>query len=180
MKFLANLNTAAGLTAGIAWVRTTGKKFDATVHEIAVACLVHAKDHGDCTFALKLYNAMPKSGKRVALIKWFDRYSPIAVNPKDNKVGLRKVDAKAYMPFDIDGARAIPFFDMDKKNEDNELAALLGVGDFNDKVIKLADYFEGRVKAGKVKDEDKATVLAKVKAIRQALSADKRPAAPAN
>ena len=164
MKFLNALNTKKGLSDGIKWVRTTGNKFDNTVHLIAVAVVVHAKEHGDCSFALRLVEAMPRSARRAALIKWFTAFSPISVTftkeADKRRVGLRKPGMANFNEYNIEGARANPYYDWDKA-EDNALAALLGLGDFNEAVVKLADRMAKAVKDGKVKEEDKEAVLAR-------------------
>lgn len=171
---LKNPETISGgenIDKGIAWVRSTGAKFDAMVHAIAVAILVHAKDTGDCSRMAKLVEAMPRSSRRAALIRWTTAFSPVAVTQDKTKgtfrAKLRRVGDKNYNPFNIDGARANPYYDWDK-SEDNALAALLVAADANDKIIKLADYLENKVNEGKVKADQIAHVTAKVAALRQA------------
>lgn len=171
---LANPTAISGgenIDKGIAWVRTTGAKFDAMVHAIACAILVHAKDTGDCSRMAKLVAAMPKSARRAALIRWTTNFSPIAVSQDSTKntyrAKLRRIGDKNYNPFNVDGARANPYYDWDK-SEDNALAALLVAGDANEKIIKLADYLQTKVDDGKVKPEDSAAVVAKIAALRQA------------
>ena len=174
-QMLDNPNSISGgenIDKCIAWVRTTGAKFDAMVHAAACAILVHAKDTGDCSRMGKLVSAMPKSARRAALIRWTTEFSPIAVSQNKNEKGspyrskLRKVGDKNYNPFNIDGARANPYYDWDK-SEDNALAALLMASDVNDNVIKLADRLQQKVDEGKVKEEDKAHIVAKIAALRQ-------------
>lgn len=176
-EMLKNPNAISGgeaIDKGIAWVRTTGAKFDKMVHAIACAILVHAKDTGDCSRMAKLVEAMPKSARRAGLIRWTTAFSPVAVSQDKGKgtyrAKQRRVGDKNYNPYNIDGARANPYYDWDK-SEDNALAALLGTGDANDKIIKLADYLENKVNEGKVKAEDKDAVLAKVSALRLATTA---------
>lgn len=168
-KFLSALNTGKGMDEGIKWVRTTGQKFDQYVHLIAVAIVSHAKDSGDCSRALRLVEAMPRSARRAALIRWFTAFSPISVtfhnDVKKRRVGLRKPDMKNFNEFNIEGATANPYYEWDK-SEDNALAALLGIGDFNEKIISLADRIEKNITDGKVKPEDSDALAAKVKALR--------------
>lgn len=172
-KFLNELNTGKGLDAGIAWVRATGTKFDEYVHLIACGIIAHAKETGDCSRMLKLVEAMPKSGRRSALIRWTTAFSPIAVtfhpDVKKRRVGLRKPGMKNFNDYNLDGARANPYYEWDK-SEENALAALLGLGDLNENVIRLADRFEKNVTDGKVKAEDADAVIAKVRALRLAIA----------
>lgn len=166
MKFMQKLDTKEGIASGIKWVKTTGSKFDATVHAIAVAIMRRAKEHGDCSQALQLYLAMPKSNRRAALIKWFGHFSPIIITPNADvtkcKVGLRKPDAKAYMPFNIDGADANPYYDWEK---DKELEALMTSGDLNDLILKLVKRVRGKVDEGKVAANDREAIEARLTAL---------------
>lgn len=167
--FMGNLTVAANMDKGIAFVRSNGERLDAIVHAVAVAIMRHAKDNGDCTRALRLVEAMPASGRRAALIQWFGQYSPIAVTyakeAEKRRVGLRKVGTPGYNAFNIDAAEAQPYW---AKQVANEEAALLGIGDANEKILKMADYLAGRVKAGKVDKDAVEAVNAKVAALRAA------------
>jgi hypothetical protein len=172
-EMLANPATISGgeaIDKGIKWVRSTGAKFDAMVHGIAVAIIVHAKDTGDCSRMAALVTALPKSARRAALIRWATHFSPINVS-QDKKTGafrskLRRIGDKNYNPFNVDGARVNPYYDWDK-SEDNALAALLIAADVNDNVLKMADRFQSKLDDGKVAPADVPHVTAKVAALRQ-------------
>lgn len=169
LAFIAKLNTGAGIDAGIAWIRSTGSKFDATAHQVAVAIMRHAKDSGDCSRALKLVQAMPKSGRRSALINWFSAFSPINVTmakeAKDCKVGLRKADAKLYVPFNVDGADANPFYEYEKEpGVDVDFTA----EELNELILKLVKRVATKVKDGKIAANDKERIEAKLTVLNQA------------
>ena len=56
-------------------IATRGAKLDSDIHIAAVSCLHHAFNHGDVTLMTKLVDAMPKSGRRKALIHWVQEHS---------------------------------------------------------------------------------------------------------
>lgn len=172
LAFIAKLNTSAGIDAGIAWVKNTGSKFDATVHQVAVAIMRHAKDSGDCSRALKLVLAMPKSARRAALINWFGHFSPINVTMDKDvakcKVGLRKQDAKLYMPFDVDGADANPFYLWEKEPG---VDVPLSSGELNELILKLVKRVSGKMDKGEVVANDRDNLEAKIKVLREAATA---------
>ena len=52
-------------------------KINQYVHETAMLIIGHAKEHGDCSTAQGLINAMPQSARKLALLTWFTNYTPI-------------------------------------------------------------------------------------------------------
>lgn len=89
-----------------------------TAQEIGVAIITHANEYGDCTLAANLTRALPKQS-RSQMIKWFAQYSPINVTMgktrKDDKARYHKDDAKAYNVFNLDGAKANNWYDMQQE-----------------------------------------------------------------
>ena len=167
--FMGTHNTTASMDKAIGWVRGNGVRFDAVVTALAVAIMQHAKDTGDCTRALRLVEAMPASARRAALVQWFGQYSPIAVTyakeADKRRVGLRKPGTQGYNAFNIDAAREHPYYE---KQVANEEAAMFGIEDLNEKIVRLADFVAKRIKDGKVKAADATALRAKVAAIRVA------------
>jgi hypothetical protein len=147
-------------------VKRDGAAWNLLVHTTAVAILVHAQETGDCTRALALVEAMPKSVKRAALIEWFAEYSPIGMNVKERKVRFHKPDAKAYNPFDVEKAEANPWHERDSvKKEDLPDTTL---EEAHKKLFKLAAAFEKRLDDGEVAANDReaiAGVVADLKAL---------------
>lgn len=94
------------INAGIKRVQRSSAALNTLIQSIAVGCIIHAQATGDCTPALRLVQAMPKSHRRGLLVTYFSRYSPIGMNVTSNKCGLHKVGSKAYNAFNVDGARA--------------------------------------------------------------------------
>lgn len=116
------------IDTNIRWVGKTGVKLDAIIHATACAIIVHAKEHGDCSRAKTLLDAMPKSGRAKALLAWFETMSPIRFNG-DGEVGLlADKDKRVWM---VDEAKATPFWELNPEKDvvvfdlDKALASLL-------------------------------------------------------
>lgn len=130
-KTAANYAAPANLTqidTNIKWIGRTGKKLDAIIHATACAIIVHAQQHGDCSRAKTLLDAMPKSGRAKALLAWFETMSPIRFNG-DGEVGLlADKEKRVWM---VDEAKATPFWELNPEKDvvvfdlDKALAALL-------------------------------------------------------
>ncbi len=74
----------------ISSIRNRGAKMDRDIHETAVLCLTHARDHGDITLLSKLVEAMPKSSRRKALIAWAVAHAPATFAEKQEQFKLKK------------------------------------------------------------------------------------------
>lgn len=144
------------IDANIKTVTTNAAKLNTLIHETGVMVLEHAKEHGDCTRALSLVKAMPASMRRTMLVLWFETYSPIRVKFTADKVGILKADAKNFTDWDIEGAKATPFFELAEQNPEKsyDFEALVKM------VQGLAKQIEKKVEEGKVPDADKASALA--------------------
>lgn len=119
-----------------------GKKLDQDIHATAIQCLIHREHHGDNTLARDLVDAMPKSGRRKALVKWFEDFGAMQLkgtefkNVKDGAV-------------DVDGANQVPFWEYTEENKPTEFGAEDLVKQL-EKVAKGTQYNEeGKVK-GKI------------------------------
>jgi hypothetical protein len=116
-------NQAGGLSAidkNITYIRTVSKNVRERIHETGCMIIAHAEAYGDCSRAKLLVEAMGKGARRSDMVKWFGHFSPIAVNivdkdPKTSSVRLRKSDAKAYNRFNVAGARAVPYWELNKE-----------------------------------------------------------------
>lgn len=140
----------------------------------AVLIMAHAKEHGDCSRALRLVEVVPMASERVRLINWFKAFSPINVSwnaeASKRRVGYNKPDAKAYNDFNLDGAKANPYYDFGK-SDDDETADMLDSAGANTFILRLADKMQKRIDKGEVAANDKDNVIAKIAALRQAATA---------
>jgi hypothetical protein len=101
-------------------IKTRGKSLDKDIHETGVAIMRHAKQHHDYTAANRLVDAMPKSGRTKAFIKWFSDHTPYNWNEKDKVFKLPKNKDK-QRAFLIDEANAVPFWEYTVEKEPGEV-----------------------------------------------------------
>ena len=96
------------------------------VQDTAIACMYHAREHGDVTLAQTLVFAIPATEKRTQqraqLVSWFGAYSPIVVKNETDWPGkLNKSGNVAERGFRIDEAAKNPWhLHGDKKTEDKQ------------------------------------------------------------
>lgn len=151
-------------------IRQSAKRFNDYVHETGLMVMRHAIAYGDCTSAAWLMEALPKSVKREALQQWFQTFSPIAVHLDKNgamKAHLRKKESKQFNDWNIDGAAAKPWFEMDKALKEDP--ALMGLEAFMLDFNKYVERMENKAKDDKTtKPEDSANVLEFCKYLRKA------------
>ena len=101
-------------------IKTRGKSLDKDIHETGVAIMRHAQQHHDYTAANRLVDAMPKSGRTKAFIKWFSDHTPYNWNEKDKVFKLPKNKDK-QRAFLIDEANAVPFWEYTVEKEPGEV-----------------------------------------------------------
>ena len=112
----SNIKTIA--TNAAAWLNL--------VQDTAIACMYHAREHGDVTLAQTLVFAIPATEKRTQqraqLVSWFGAYSPIVVKNETDWPGkLNKSGKVAERGFRIDEASKNPWhLHGDKKTEDKQ------------------------------------------------------------
>lgn len=144
-------------------IGTNYGKINAYVQETAVGVLEHAQEHGDCTPALRLVQAMPASARRGLLINWFGTFSPIGMNVKQGKVGFHKPGSKAYNPFNLEGARITNWFETaEAKDEDLPDTTL---DDVRTALDRLAKRFQSKLDNGDVAANDVDAVRRTVAAV---------------
>jgi hypothetical protein len=81
--------TAAEIDKAIASIKGRGAKLDGDIHRAGVSVLAHATKHGDTTLADKLVLAMPKGGRKLALVEWMLAFGQIAkLDPKADKAAI--------------------------------------------------------------------------------------------
>lgn len=80
------LTTTADINKAIASIANRGAKLDGDIHRAGVSVLAHASEHGDTTLADALVHAMPKGGRKLALVEWMLAYGQLAkLDPKQDK-----------------------------------------------------------------------------------------------
>jgi hypothetical protein len=108
------------INAKIKSIKTRGKNIDKDIHMTGVAIMRHAMAHGDYSAANRLVDAMPKSGRTKAFIKWFSDHTPYNWNEKDKvfKLPRNKDNRRAFL---IDEANAVPFWEYTIEKEPGEV-----------------------------------------------------------
>jgi len=101
-------------------IKTRGKSLDKDIHDTGVAIMRHALQHHDYSAANRLVDALPKSGRTKAFIKWFSDHTPYNWNDTDKVFTLPKNKDKRRA-FLIDEANAVPFWEYTVEKEPGEI-----------------------------------------------------------
>jgi len=101
-------------------IKTRGKNIDKDIHETGVAIMQHAEEYHDYSAANRLVDAMPKSGRTRAFIKWFSDHTPYNWTEKEKCFKLPK-DASKRRQFMIAEAKAVPFWEYTVEKEPETL-----------------------------------------------------------
>ena len=119
------MTTAAEINKAIISIHGRGAKLDGDIHRTGVSVLAHASEHGDTTLADKLVHAMPKGGRKLALVEWMLAHGQLAkLDPKADKDAIaegRLFKLDRSRKYDEEGAIATPWTEF--KPEANVLTA---------------------------------------------------------
>lgn len=139
---IPNLNTVKGFRKSIAKIGAMSGALAALVHETAIAMAEHAKEHGDMTLFVDLYNALHTSQRRKAFTAWLYDFTPIRLKIKDDIAlakgsAILKADSKMYKPWDIDGLKAVTYWDYTRETNPSYLTT--------DSLLKMVENIGKRV-----------------------------------
>ena len=113
------------LMADIKAVCKSATEIGNQIHEIALRCMSHAMECGDVRPAQALVSGLPTSARREALRAWFHDHSPIRIQGKQfERFGLVPETQKGYTPFNIEAAKATPYWNADEAKGFNYKADL--------------------------------------------------------
>lgn len=162
-------NTLRKINAQIAGIRGRTTGFREATQKTAVAIVEFAAGEGDgnVTPALALCAAVGFASDRVKLIQWFALAGISITYTSDvtkRRVGTFKVGAKGYRPLSVEVAKSNNYWEIGK--DDDKLTEDMTSGAANDRVLKLAKYFQKRLDAGEVPANDIDNVKAKIVALR--------------
>jgi hypothetical protein len=101
-------------------IKTRGKNIDKDIHETGVAIMQHAEEYHDYSAANRLVDALPKSGRTKAFIKWFSDHTPYNWNEQERTFKLPKNKDKRRQ-FMIAEAEAVPFWEYTVEKEPEAL-----------------------------------------------------------
>src|SRR5271166_3769791 len=112
MKF--QLLDAQGIAGRIAGIAGSAKALQSDIHETAVSCLAHVRDHGDTTLAVRLLSVLPSGQRRNALAAWFKEFSSGKMTLFADKHGVWscKLKDRTAEDFRIDDAMDTEYGDL--------------------------------------------------------------------
>ena len=106
----------AAITKAIGSIANRGKKLDADIQLAGLSVLSHIDQHGDITLANRLFDALPKGARRLALAEWYLAFGKLI--PTTDKALIQAGQHFSYSKektTDMVGAEAMPWFDMKKE-----------------------------------------------------------------
>jgi hypothetical protein len=151
---MTNASPLKAFRKSIGRIAAMGGKLAALTHETAIAMAEHAKEHGDMTLFVDLYNALHSAQRRKAFAVWLSDFTPIRLKVKDDVAlakGSRilKEDDKMYTPWDIDGLRAVTYWDYTKERDPKAMDA--------DAILKAIERLSKRldtaIEKGRISDD---------------------------
>lgn len=148
------------INAAIASIKTRGANLDASIQLAAVSVLAHASEHGDTTLADKLVNAMPKGGRKHALVEFMLAYGQLAKKANAKTGAVFTLDRNRKL--DLESAQAKPWVEFKKE------ASIATAFDAQAAVASLM----ARLKGTKLTVTNKAAALKEVQALVAMLSAE--------
>lgn len=113
---MTNASPLKAFRKSISQIAVMGGKLASLVHETSIAMAAHAKEHGDMTLFVDLYNALHTSNRRKAFAAWLYDFTPIRLKVKDDIAlakGSRilKPEEKGFTDWNLDGLNAVTYWD---------------------------------------------------------------------
>lgn len=155
---------ASAIDKAILSIKNRGAKLDGDIQTAGLSVLAHVAGCGDTTLADRLYNAMPKGSRRLALVEWMLAFGSMTLLDKadaDQKARIAlghvfKYDkAKAH---DAEGAEGTLWHEFRKEKEASDAF------DVQAAFASLMKRIQSAQKAGKVKIEH-AELIEKLAAV---------------
>lgn len=157
--------SAAAISAAIDNLIQQDGAFDTNVHRVAMDALNHAATYRDIELIARLLGDVKTKGgkqfgkgvrsRRKALIEWLGAFSPIRVNG-DGVIGLLKEGAKTYVPFNLEGAETLPFFDMPNERNRRASNTVFDVATVHGRIFSLTKAIDTAAEKGALNDEEDA------------------------
>lgn len=95
-------------------VINNAKKLEPQLQELCVRIAEHAKEYGDATPALYVYENLPKSQRRKAMAVWWKTYTQILI--KDSATNGISVKLNRKADWNIEEGKNNPFYLLDENN----------------------------------------------------------------
>lgn len=140
--------TKAQILGQIKTIGNRGVGLDKLIQETALAVVAHMAEHKEASLACKLYLAMPKGSRALALAHWFHKFGSVTVNKgSDHKTIPFKFNMEGTV--DLEGGRNKAWFDCKKERDlkDEQF-------DLDAKLYALQAYIRKAQESGKVTEVD--------------------------
>ena len=165
----ANINTM------IRRIKKAQETNNLRVHNVMVMIAEHTVAYNDCSGFARLLNSLPAGLARNAsvIVDTMKAYTPVVADMKSGLfvVRIAKEGSQNHKPFDIDGLRANPWFTRAEAQRD---PAILDLSTIGDKILKLAESIEKKIKKG----EADASQLAELQVVANGLRVFAKTAVP--
>lgn len=158
------IQDAQGIARSIASIASSAVEVQTAIHETAVSCLAHVRDHGDTTLAVRLLTVLPSGQRRKTLAAWFSAYSSNKMNLFQDKHGVWTCKLKDRVPedFKVDDAMECDYGDLESEQRAakpktlKDLVAAIARFTKNDKTVEIDGVLQPVVSAELVKAAQKA------------------------
>jgi hypothetical protein len=147
---MSNASPLKAFRKSISQIAAMGGKLAALVHETSIAMAEHAKEHGDMTLFVDLYNALHTANRRKAFAVWLYDHTPIRIKVKDDVAiakGSRilKPEDKGFVDWNIGALAAVTYWDYTTEKDPKQLDA--------DAILKAIDRLAKRLERAIEKDQ---------------------------
>lgn len=123
-------------------VRKSQAKTDADLQKLAVAAIGYTHIHGDVQPANRLLDAMQKSMRKDAMVKYLEKFGKLAFMKNDGNKFKYFAEAPVR-DFDADVCNTVMWYDAKKPNE------LVSEYDFVEEFDKFMKKLQGKIDSGK-------------------------------
>lgn len=156
------ITESKALNAAIDSIAKRGARLDADIQVAGLSCIDQAIKHGNTLPMDRLYNAMPKGSRRLALVEWLLAFAPVTVldkrADKDAIAAGRVFKLDREKGSDIEAADATPWHEFKKEREAVDAFDVLA------SVESLIKKWEAAMKKG-LTVEHKAEAIARLKEV---------------
>ena len=98
------------LGAAIVSIKTRSAKLDSDIHVAALSSIAHFNSCGDVGFINRLFLALGKGARHVAMIEWLTQFGGVTANEGESKDTTPFVKDKNKV-VDMEGGDAMPWYD---------------------------------------------------------------------
>ena len=154
---------ASAIDKAILSIKNRGARLDHDIQLAGLSVLAHIEAHGDTTLADRLFNAMPKGARRLALAEWMLAFGKVEALQANNPEHKERVAAGHVFGFaktkntDMEGAEGTPWHEFKKEKSVAEAF------DVQAALASLLKRVQGmQAKGVRIEHADKIEALAKL------------------